>query len=72
MKKYKGSFTIETALVFPIVLLCICITINAGIALFDEVCAEAKDQMEKRPLDLISCMYRREFVEDLFGEWYED
>ena len=72
MKKYKGSFTIETALVFPIVLLCICIAIDAGIVLSDEVCAEAKAQMEKRPLDLIGCMYRRAFVEDLIGEWYED
>jgi len=72
MKLYKGSFTIEAAFVFPIVLICIFIAIESGISLYDEVRTEAVSQMNKNPLDVVNCMYRREYVKDLFGELYED
>jgi len=68
MKLCKGSYTIEAAFIFPVVLFCICIVIEVGISLYQDVCAEAMKQGNKEPLDLISAMYRRELVKDLFGE----
>lgn len=72
MRAYKGSFTIEAACIFPIILFCICITINVGITLYQEVKQEAMSQMENEKLDLISVMYRRELVKELFEEEYGD
>lgn len=72
MRAYKGSFTVETACIFPIILLSICITINVGVSLYEEVRQEAISQMENEKLDLISVMYRRELLKELFEEEYED
>lgn len=72
MKSYKGSFTIEAACVFPIILFCIFIAIDVGINLYQEVKQEAMRQMEEKKLDLISVMYRREFLKELFEEEYEN
>ena len=72
MKKYKGSFTIEAACIFPLVLFCICVAVWSGISLHDEVCLQAKNQEEKITVDIVKCMYRREFIKDIVGEWYED
>ncbi|MBR5565400.1 MAG: pilus assembly protein [Roseburia sp.] len=72
MRAYKGSFTIEAACVFPIILFCICITMDVGIAFYLEIKQEAMSQMENEKLDLISVMYRRELVKELFEEEYED
>ena len=72
MKRYNGSFTIEAACVFPLVLFCICVAVWSGISLHEEVRLEAKRQEEKIPIDLVTYMYRRELVDEMFGEWYED
>lgn len=72
MRAYRGSFTIEAACVFPIILFFVCITIDVGIILYQEIKQEAMSQMENEKLDLISVMYRRELVKELLGEEYED
>ena len=71
MKRYKGSFTVEAAIVFPIVLLCICHVIIIGMELCEDVCITAEKYKEKEMLNLIQCMYRKELIEDLLGEGYE-
>lgn len=72
MRAYKGSFTIEAACVFPMILFCMCITIDVGITLYQEIKQEAVNQIESENLDLISAMYRRGLVKELFKEKYED
>lgn len=72
MRAYKGSLTIEAAFVFPIILFCICTTIDVGITLYQEVKQETVSQMESKKLDLVSVMYRRELVKELFEKKYED
>ena len=71
MRQYKGSFTIEAAVVFPIVLVCICSVIIIGMELCDEVCITAEQYENDEILDLIHCMYDRELIGDLLGEKYE-
>lgn len=72
MRVYRGSFTVEAACIFPVILFCICITIDVGITLYEEIRQEAMSQMENEKLDLISAMYKRELVKELFGKEYED
>jgi len=72
MKAYKGSFTIEAACVFPLVLLCLCIAIWSGISLHAEVLLQATECGNGNSVDMVKCMYRRELMNEMFGEWYED
>jgi len=72
MKKYKGSFTVEAACVFPLVLLSICIAIGSGMSLHEEVLLRTAKQENGVWVDMVECMYRRELIKDIFGEWYED
>ena len=71
MRWCKGSFTVEAAVVFPIVLLCICSVIIMGMELCDEVGITAEQYGKSETIDLIQIMYRREIIEDLLGEEYE-
>ena len=72
MKKFKGSFTVEAAYILPLVLSCICIVISLSISLHEEVRVQVETQAKEVPADMVKCMYRREFVKELFGELYED
>lgn len=72
MKLYRGSFTVEGAYIIPLVLLCFCIAINAGISLQEAVKEQALAQAKEEQADIIACMYRREFVKELLGDLYED
>lgn len=72
MKVCKGSFTIEATYIIPLVMFCICIAIEAGISMREEIKEQVSVQAQSAPLDIIACMYRREFVKELFGELYED
>lgn len=72
MKGYRGSFTIEAAYITPLILLCICIAIEAGISLHNEVKTQIVSQMENKQMDMIGAMYRRELVKELIGELYEN
>ena len=72
MKECQGSFTIEAAFITPLLLFCICLAIELGISLHNEVKILALSQMDHKPLDLVSAMYRRELVEELLGELYEN
>lgn len=72
MKKYKGSYTIEAAFILPLILICICIAIEMGVVLHQEVQTRVESQMKKEPLDMVKAMYRMEYIKELFGELYED
>ena len=72
MRVCRGSFTIESAYIFPLVMLCICLAINAGIEMHETIKTQVEEQAEEKPVDVILCMYRREFVKELLGKWYED
>lgn len=72
MKKYKGSFSIEASYIVPLILFCICVVIEMGIALHQEVRAKVETQAQKEVTDMVKAMYRREYVKELFGEFYED
>ena len=66
----SGSFTIEMALVFPLVMLCFCVAIHTGIALHEEIKQKIEVYEEKRMLDAIACMYRKEYLEGIMGDLY--
>lgn len=72
MKKYKGSFAIEASYILPIVLVCILVVVDLGILLHEEVHARVEMQMEKASVDMVKAMYRREYIKELLGEYYED
>lgn len=72
MRTYRGSFTVEAAFIVPLILLCFCIAINAGISLHEEIKEQILLQEKERPLDMVACMYRREYLKELLGELYED
>ena len=72
MKKYKGSYTLEAACIFPLALFCICAAIWSGISLCEEVRLKAIKQEENASVDMIKSMYKRELIRDMVGEWYED
>jgi len=72
MKAHKGSFTVEAACIFSLILMCICVAIWSSIALHEEIRLQIIEQEKQAPLDTIKCMYRREFLKEVFGEWDED
>ena len=72
MKNYKGSFTVEASYILPLILFCICVIVELGVVLHQEVLAEVEAQMEQEPLAMVKAMYRREYVEELLGAFYED
>lgn len=72
MRVYKGSFTIEAACIMPLILLCICIAIESGITLHNEVKSKALLVKEEEPVDLADYLYRKELIENVLGAWYED
>lgn len=72
MKKYKGSYTVEAAFILPLFLFCICIVIEMGVVLHQEVQTRVESQMKEEPLDMVKTMYRREYIKELFGVLYED
>lgn len=72
MKKYRGSFTIEAALVLPLVLSCFCIAIGTAVSLHNEICVQIQEQAEKEPLNIVKGMYRRTYVKELLEEVYEN
>jgi len=72
MKKLKGSFTIEAAYILPIILICFCIAVEVAITLHEDVRVLVEAQLQKKPMDMIESMYRRDLVKDIFGEVYEN
>ena len=72
MRKFRGSYTIEAAYIFPIILMCICMAVVVGISMQEEVRAQVEIQMKQEPFDMVEGMYHREMVKELFGEWYEN
>ena len=72
MKKYKGSFSMEASYILPIILACILVVIDLSVLLHEEVHVRVKMQMEKASVDMVKAMYRREYIKELLGEYYED
>ena len=72
MREYKGSFTIEAACIMPLIFMCICIAIESGIILHNEVKNKALLVREEEMVDMVSYLYRKELIEKVLGEWYED
>lgn len=68
---YKGSFTIEAALILPLVLSCFCIAAGAAVSLHNEICVQIQEQNKKESVNLIKGMYRRTYVKELLGNLYE-
>ncbi len=62
----------EAAFILPLILLCICIAIDAGVILHQEVRTQVEEQTEQETLDMVKAMYRREYIKELFGVFYED
>jgi len=72
MREYKGSFTVEAACVMPLIFLCICIAIESGFTLHNEVKSKALLIREEKTVDIVSYLYRKELIEKVLGVWYED
>ncbi len=65
MKRYRGSFTVEATFIMPLILICICIAIESGVILYQEVKNTAEQIKEERQEKLMDAMYRKELLEDL-------
>ena len=72
VKQCRGSFSLEAALIFPLIMLCFCLAIQIGINLQEEIKEQTEAFMKKEPLNIIACMYRKEYFEEVIGELYED
>ena len=73
MKVYvKGSLTVEATYILPLILFCICITVETAVLLHEEIRIQIEEQKKVEELDIITGMYRREYVKGLFGEKNED
>jgi len=72
MRRYSGSFVLEASYILPVILICICIVIELGVSFHKEVCTRVEAQSEKEMLDVITAMYRREYIKEVFGELDED
>lgn len=62
----------EATLVFPLIMLCFCLAIQLGISLQEEIKEQTEELMKKEPLNIIACMYRKEYFEEVVGELYEN
>lgn len=62
----------EATFILPLILLCICIAVETGVALHQEVQMLVEEQAEQKTLDMVKTMYRREYIKELFGAFYED
>lgn len=56
----------------PLVLLCMFLPIWMGIEMHQELKESALRLQQEETVDVVSAMYRREFITDLLGELYED
>ena len=63
MKRYQGSFTVEAAIILPIILFCICLVIELGVSMHNEVKIQVGEQIQQKKIDMIKCMYRKEWLE---------
>lgn len=72
MRKYKGSFTVEASFILPLILLCICVVIELGITLHQEVRMQVAEKAKEETMDMIDAMYHREYLKELLGAFYED
>jgi len=72
MREYKGSFTVEAACILPLIFMCICIAIESGITLHNEVKNKALLVTEGERIDIVSYLYRSELIEKVVGVWYEN
>lgn len=70
--RYEGSFTLEAALIFPLIMFCFCLAIQTGVQLQEAVKEQAEEFGEKTSLDMIACMYRKEYLEAIIGDFYGD
>lgn len=68
---FRGSFSIEAALIMPLVLMCMFMPIWVGVELHQEVKQRAEIEMQMAPLDMIWAMYQQEQMEES-EEKYED
>lgn len=68
MSRYNGSSTLEASYILPVILICMCIVVDLGVVLHEEVCTQVEAQLEEERLDAITAMYRRAYIKELFGE----
>lgn len=68
----KGSFTVEAAYIIPLVLFVFCVAIEMAITLQIETKEQIRMWGEVKEIALIDFMYRKEYIEELLEELYED
>lgn len=68
MSTLNGSFSVEAAVITPLLLFIMLLAINAGIHLWQET-VEFTDLLKEREMtDIIDCMYHIKSMENLIGE----
>ena len=72
MKCYKGSFSIEAALILPVVLMCLILPIGLGVELHQDVKTRAIHIQQEGVMDVIGEMYRKEWVENFLKGFLEE
>lgn len=72
MKKVEGSFTIEAALIMPLVLFVFTIAIHAAILLWEETKETALEITAAEQQDAIEVIYHLELLKNMLGEMSGD
>ena len=69
MMKGQGSFTIEAAIIMPILLFMILAAVSIAVDLYQETIELVAKIYSKEQFDLITAMYHIDSVKNLISEW---
>lgn len=68
----RASFSVEASLIIPLVLMCMFIPIWLGIEMNEEIKTWVEIQSQTEVMDMISSMYRQDFLKDMGGDSNEN
>lgn len=68
MMRRKGSFTIEAAIIIPLLLMLIVIVVSIAVDLYQETAELAEEIGEKERMSLITAMYHIDSIKELIFE----
>lgn len=68
MKKYKGSFTVEAAVIVPLFLLLFVAVISISVDLYQDTVSLVAEINSKKQIDVVSAMYHMDSVKKLISD----
>lgn len=68
MKKYKGSFTVEAAVIVPLFLLLFVAVISISVDLYQDTVSLVAEISSKKQVDAVSAMYHIDSIKKLISD----